>query len=79
MIQNYFKTIKIHFFWTGTCKMGPKSDPGAVVDDELRVYGVKGLRVADTSIMPAMVVGNLHAEALMIGEKAADMIKKAAN
>lgn len=59
----------------GTCKMGVDAD--AVVDPELRVYGVTGLRVADASIMPAVTSGNTHAPALMIGEKAADLIAAA--
>jgi len=57
---------------TGTCKMG--SDPQAVVDDRLRVHGVTGLRVADCSIMPEIVSGNTNAPAIMIGEKASDLI-----
>ena len=61
---------------TGTCKMGPKSDSTAVVDPRLRVYGVKGLRVADASIMPVIVNGNPNAPVIMIGEKASDMIKE---
>jgi choline dehydrogenase len=56
----------------GTCKMG--RDAMAVVDPQLRVHGVQGLRVADASIMPKIVAGNTHAACVMIGEKAAAMI-----
>lgn len=58
----------------GTCKMGPATDPLAVVDASLRVRGVQGLRVADASIMPDVVNATTHAAAVMIGEKAAMMI-----
>jgi glucose dehydrogenase (acceptor) len=59
----------------GSCKMAPPTDPDSVVDSELRVYGVAGLRVADTSIMPTVTSGNTNAPAIMIAEKAADAIK----
>jgi choline dehydrogenase len=58
-----------------TCKMGPASDPLAVVDERLRVRGIEGLRVADASIMPTMIGGNTNAPSIMIGEKAAEMMR----
>lgn len=60
----------------GTCKMG--SDPMAVVDDQLRVRGVTGLRVADASIMPTLTSGNTNAPSIMIGEKASSLVLDAA-
>ena len=62
----------------GTCRMGAANDPLAVVDSELRVSGVERLRVVDCSIMPTLIGGNTNAPAMMIGEKAADMIRAAA-
>jgi choline dehydrogenase len=58
----------------GTCKMGPKSDPGAVVDSRLRVYGIENLRVMDASIMPNIISGNTNAPCMMIGRKGAAMV-----
>ncbi|XP_035735997.1 glucose dehydrogenase [FAD, quinone]-like [Vespa mandarinia] len=59
-----------------TAKMGPRSDPMAVVDPSLKVYGVKGLRVIDASIMPTITSGNINAPVIMIGEKGSDLIKE---
>jgi choline dehydrogenase len=58
----------------GTCRMGPPEDPTSVVDDQLRVHGLDGLRVADASIMPAVPSANTSAAVFMIAEKASDMI-----
>ncbi|PSN57097.1 Glucose dehydrogenase [FAD, quinone] [Blattella germanica] len=60
----------------GTCKMGPRTDPTAVVDSRLKVHGIKGLRVIDASIMPTVVTGNTHAPVIMIGERGADFVKQ---
>lgn len=58
----------------GTCKMGPSSDTAAVVDDQLKVHGLEGLRVVDCSIMPTITSGNTHVPAVVIAEKAAKLI-----
>lgn len=58
----------------GTCKIGSAEDPMAVVDSELRVIGVDGLRIVDSSVMPSITTGNLNAPTIMIGEKGADHI-----
>lgn len=68
-------TITLHH-QIATCRMGPATDPLAVVDPELRVHGINNLRVVDSSIIPRTVAVHTHAPAVMIGEKAADMIKK---
>lgn len=56
--------------------MGPATDPMAVVDPQLRVYGIQGLRVIDAGIMPQITNGNINAPTIMIGEKGVDMIVK---
>ncbi|KAK5638307.1 hypothetical protein RI129_012602 [Pyrocoelia pectoralis] len=56
--------------------MGPRSDPKAVVDPRLRIYGMKGIRVIDASIMPRIISSNTNAVSIMIGEKGATMIKE---
>lgn len=60
----------------GSCKMGSRSDPEAVVDEKLKVHGVKGLRVIDASIMPSIPGCNTNSPVMMIAEKGADMIKQ---
>ena len=65
------------FHPSGTAKMGPASDPYAVVDAKLRVHGIAALRVVDCGIMPTLVSGNTNAPVVMIAEKAADMIIRA--
>ena len=75
-IDNYIRRTA----WTvhhplGTCKMGIKSDKMAVVDEQLRVFGVDGLRVVDASVMPDMPGGNINAPVIMMAEKVADLIK----
>ncbi|CAB0043384.1 unnamed protein product [Trichogramma brassicae] len=73
VIRQYTMTI---YHMSGTAKMGPSWDREAVVDPQLRVYGVKGLRVIDASIMPTITNGNINAPVIAIAEKGADMIKE---
>ncbi len=72
ILQWVRETAETTYHPVGTCKMG--SDPMAVVDDQLRVHGLRGLRVADASIMPTLTSGNTNAPSIMIGEKAAEMV-----
>ena len=68
-IKNKAETV---YHPSGTCKMG--FDQNAVVDKNLKVHGIKGLRIADASIMPTLVSGNTNAVCMMIGERCADFI-----
>jgi len=69
--REYGATI---FHPSGTAKMGPSSDPMAVVDERLRVHGVAGLRVVDCSIMPTLVSGNTNVPVVMLAERAAEFM-----
>lgn len=73
LVKAYAATL---WHYVGTCKMGSGSDPMAVVDEKLRVYGLDGIRVVDGSVMPKITGGNPNAPIVMIAEKAADMIKQ---
>jgi len=66
------KSAETTYHPVGTCKMG--NDAMAVVDPQLRVHGIAGLRIADASIMPTLTSGNTNAPSIMIGEKAADLV-----
>jgi choline dehydrogenase len=69
------RTAVTYHHQVGTCKMGV--DEQAVVDPQLRVHGIEGLRVADASVMPFVSSGNTHAPTVMIGERAADLVREA--
>jgi choline dehydrogenase len=74
-IQDYLlEHVAGDYHAVGTCKIGADDDPMAVVDSELRVRGIEGLRVADASVMPVIVNANTNAACIMIGERAADLV-----
>jgi choline dehydrogenase len=74
-IEQYLReTVELLYHPVGTCKMG--SDAQAVVDHELRIHGLQGIRIADASIMPTITRGNTQAPTIMIAEKAADLLLK---
>jgi choline dehydrogenase-like flavoprotein len=77
LLEHVRATGQTSYHPIGTCRMG--RDARAVVDSELRVYGIEGVRVCDASIMPTMVASNTHAPSIMIGEKASDLVLAAAN
>ena len=68
------ETVEIGQHLSGTCKMGPASDPMAVVDQFGRVHGIENLRVADASVMPDVIRANTNLTTIMIGERVADWI-----
>ncbi|XP_063833112.1 glucose dehydrogenase [FAD, quinone]-like [Ostrinia nubilalis] len=77
--DEFFKCLAMHYtapenHQAGTCKMGPDTDPMAVVDMQLKVHGIEGLRVADASIMPTVVTSNTAAPTVMIAERASEFI-----
>ncbi|ELU18401.1 hypothetical protein CAPTEDRAFT_227635 [Capitella teleta] len=74
IVRHDTKTV---FHHSGTCKMGAKDDEAAVVDPQLRVRGLEGIRVIDASIMPNVTAGNIMMATIMIGEKGADLIRSA--
>jgi choline dehydrogenase len=76
LVEFIHQTVATTYHTAGTCKMG--SDPAAVVDNELRVHGLEGLRVVDASIMPTVVTAPTNAASIMIGERGAAFIRRGA-
>ena len=74
-VVRHLAVTEYHHCWT--CKMGGKADPTAVVDPQLRVIGIKGLRVVDASVLQNVTTGNTNAPIIMVAEKASDMIRGA--
>ena len=72
-LEHAAKTGYTTFHQTSTCMMGP--GPMSVVDNELKVHGMEGLRVIDASVMPTVISGNTNAATIMIAEKAADLLR----
>ena len=70
------KAVSTSHHISGTCKMGPASDPMAVVDQYGRVHGLEGLRVVDASIMPDCIRANTNVTAMVIGERVAEFIQQ---
>ena len=68
-------TVAVSHHLVGTCRMGPNDDTGSVVGPNLKLHGIKNLRIADASIMPKVTSGNTHATVIMIAERASDMIR----
>ncbi|KAG0251131.1 hypothetical protein DFQ27_008978 [Actinomortierella ambigua] len=76
-LQRYAReNVETYYHPTTTCKMGPASDPMAVVDPRLNVYGIDRLRVVDASVFPKLPAAHTCAPTIMVAEKAADMIKE---
>lgn len=78
LIQYVRETASTGYHHVGTCRMGAADDRAAVVDSELRVHGLRGLRIADGSVMPSILSGNTNAACIMIGERCADFLTQAA-
>lgn len=73
--MQHLKTVIFSLQQSGTCKMGPASDPDAVVNPQLQVYGVQNLRVVDASIIPTLPASHTNGVVFMIAEKGADFVK----